>query len=646
MHQLAPYSPNILSRTVLPEHLRALRLVLQDSSPNVHSNAAYSPNTELSHSMHQLRTTVTSQNPFDPQSSPTASISPLTSAPAEAHVSSTTFFSPFNEPSLDLRSTQHQSALGLTDVDTDGWLQGLVPSDVYQEQYQVSHELSRIAYAHFTSPQVPSSSPVDLHFTVTDDQRRQALLRALCEEPHPQSQGEIAGLLYPPVGIVETEDGYIQHHPSQVLQTQQPQLTPFRQLHAPPQLCTSQSDVQFHPSRYDSEPTSSSLFVSSVSNVTRPLPLPIARPHPVPSLYSRSAPYAAPLVPDFRFPSKLSPQQQIDGFSQQTRPNGLSQQSRALPANGSPPQTRKSNDVSQPSRTPGVIGSGRPSSFTSKGVGLGRVNGTGASERRPPVGVIGNGRPASSKDAYTVLTAKDAGRDGMMACSVSRVEDSQEGAGRRDFGAIERPKNEFRDGSEKPVGGRANGFWEATLVQALPEKVNAAVSKPQLRVTESTSPTDHVVAKGPVEPVFTSRTTLELKALSLGTRPFPVIVRSPESCIGDNEADPASSSQRHSITSPSTSPIIEHSQSEQQSETSHLPPVRVSLQEVTSAFNIDGTELDMLSHAIVLLLSARERVLTLPEQRVSFSPSSHSPIKPKNVDCFLIFSCCHLIYPC
>jgi hypothetical protein len=78
----------------------------------------------------------------------------------------------------------------------------------------------------------------------------------------------------------------------------------------------------------------------------------------------------------------------------------------------------------------------------------------------------------------------------------------------------------------------------------------------------------------------------------------------------------ATASPSHPGSALPSAPAPDHGQSVER-----LPstPFYTSSREATTETHINERERDELSHAIVLLLSARERVLTLTERRVSLT---------------------------
>ena len=306
-----------------------------------------------------------------------------------------------------------------------------------------------------------------------------------------------------------------------------------------------------------------------------------------------------------------------------------------------PKPARTSTRVSHLTRSPGVIGSGRPSASGSKidaTVDRNHTNGSWF----PEIGIIGNGRPDSAtaiRERSQLNRGTNARKDheSMIPFSVLRMRSVKEESERRDPGVIGQSKvclkNDKGMQGIQQTDGQTSLLGELTALNIgrTPQELsqnNMAPFEPKPQVSDGKRPSK----QDPIKFVSTHAYS-ETQAMPSSMTSHP---QSPGTSVfaaehGIKNGSPIVSSRQPA--SPSSS-ALEHGQPSQIAVKVFSPQLSPLGKEETSE-NINGKERDELSQAIVLLLSARERVLTLTEQRVGFSFQVNYSGRDQSHDCIV-----------
>ena len=284
--------------------------------------------------------------------------------------------------------------------------------------------------------------------------------------------------------------------------------------------------------------------------------------------------------------------------------------------------------IPPPTRSPGVIGSGRPSASLSKpDASVGHDN---IGSRWSPVGVIGNGRPESSAPLtgtshFNHNTAVTNGHESMIPFSVIRTRTMKEESVKGVPGVIGRSKPDVGNGQGGKGAGQMHG--QVALLEKMaalgventpqepPRELSSISLEPRPRALNmSWPPSQNTVEFVPAHahtlidttPLQADRTAYQSRSLSASFSAASDINKTGSATVSPQYPYPASPSASAS----------EYRKVNGFFDNQPSPSLSASRREELPNNHINEKERDELSHAIVLLLSSRERVLTLTEQRV------------------------------
>ncbi|KAF8587705.1 hypothetical protein K439DRAFT_1630460 [Ramaria rubella] len=643
---LATYSPDILSRITIPEHLKPAQLVVHAGSGHdndIHSNSLYPSRTDFASPLNSIRPTCRPPKNFAPVSQ--TAYSSLT--PPSIHTSAyfarniTSFssaFSPFDDISSDPRSSLFSNTSKRRPNEARSSMQDdSIPNRVLGAQcrYPPSPELPGIAHegTHSTASSVSThsgrfdfvrdaaGSPHQLR-VATEDQRQQTLLRALYEQLHPQSERWYSQ------GSVSITDNRLSPNMDTRASPREPswaerqaRLPILTGLGTSAQLDTPQCLQNHHCSNYGTTLTharfSPSIQPHTLADVKlRPISIP-SSPHKVPPNCITASLALAPSVTCRTASNKGGASGQeahLGGILQhetQVQLNGISQQSHKLPF----PHLKIKSDssVSQSTRSPGVIGSGRPSAPAPK---------SNVSAENQAVGsrwshIVGNGRlsfPAAvindtpKVQPHAMIENKD-----VMSFSALPL---------RNAGEETKYKTDLLGQVMKLSPGGT------VQLQVPAGQTNDALFGPTTRTSDSMRLRSQDIAdlKIPPSPRSASQSQpfLQPSFQDFPTSHLPLVVDSELK----NEATLVSSPHAFSTLPSSSSLSARYTQLKPY--TNHSPPGLPSggtRHESTLEEQINEKDRDALSRAVLLFLNARERVLTLSEQR-TLQPYLHMLTEP------------------
>ncbi|KAF8580247.1 hypothetical protein K439DRAFT_318079 [Ramaria rubella] len=649
--QLATYSPEILSRITIPEHLRPARLMAHAGSgfDNIRSSSSCPRRTEFTSLPNSIRPpsrslgdpTTLSQTTYPSSGLPSTHAS---SRPARNVTPLSPTFSFFDDISSYHRGSFLSSATAHEQTETYGLMQDDPRSNQIlgaQFKYQTltmpgtAHERTYSTVSSVSTHAVRfdflrSTAGLSHDQRATTEDQRQHLLRALYEQPH--SQGSVSGPEYCP-----SPNYNIRAKEPRWAECQSP-LATLNRLGTSAQTNTPQPPQSHHSANYDATSTNAH---SSPSHRLRPIP----RPTPnIPSNHTTAAlaPSSTPRTASTRGGASSQTANIDERLPQevQVQLNGIAQPSHKLLFSH---QLRMQSDSSPspPTQYPGIIGSGRPSASVPKSSISAENEAAGSRWSH----IVGNGRlifPATViHDApEKVQPHATTENEDMIPFSALPLRNSgEETKNKRDFGAIGQPKTEQTNGNDQSTGEPADLLEQLTKLsvggivepQMPAGRTNMASFRLATRSSDSTWPrpqdTDDITTTP--SPHCASRSQLFLQPSSQN----PLTSNSPLAVGSDlkNDATLVSSHHTFSILPSSLSSTAGYKQLKARpNDSSPFIPAGSTEYERPLEDQINEKKQDALCRAVVLLLNARERVLTLSEQRVSlfwfiicFRPFSH-----------------------
>lgn len=284
--------------------------------------------------------------------------------------------------------------------------------------------------------------------------------------------------------------------------------------------------------------------------------------------------------------------------------------------------------VSPPTRSPGVIGSGRPSASVSKNDAPPDHN--TFPSRWSQIGIIGNGRPGSSmvvgnEPLGNRGTDTKGEHESMIPFSVLRIQSMKEDSEKREHGIVGQLGTNLSDDNGQSGARQTDG--QSSLLQKLralsigrraqepSQETDMASFEPETQAFNRNWPpsqdkAEPFSAHAPLATLKRQATPLQPSVRPFHPQPTDISVSAADQTI-TNEA--ALVLPQHLSSALPSMPTFGDGQVYRVSENPQPSPFYNSRREETS---VNEKERDELSHAIFLLLSARERVLTLAEQRV------------------------------